>query len=139
MTDTMTRQEELQAIFWDLYKDAHGIRPRGIDTSNWTELAFANEFANLTAISEKNYLVRLESEREAEIAFEIWVQKLIGCGAKDRAMALRWVHDAEGSNGDDEYLCFLVGLRHGYFINREPEDDGQPDEAQEWESFDPDC
>lgn len=139
MHDTMTRQEELQAIFWDLYKDAHGIRPRGIDTSNWTELAFANEFANLTAISEKNYLVRLESEREAEITFEIWVQKLIGCGAKDRAMALRWVHDAEGSNGDDEYLCYLVGLRYGYFINQEPEDDGQPDEAQEWESFDPDC
>jgi hypothetical protein len=24
-------------------------------------------------------------------------------------------------------------------LMEDPEDDGQPDEAQEWESFDPDC
>ena len=30
-------------------------------------------------------------------------------------MALRWIHEAEGSNGDDEYLCFLVGLPYRYF------------------------
>ena len=65
--NTITRQEELHSIFWDLYKDAHGIRPRWIDTSSWTELAFANEFANLTAISEKNYLVRLERDRKSVV------------------------------------------------------------------------
>jgi hypothetical protein len=30
-------------------------------------------------------------------------------------MALRWIHEAEGSDGDEEYLCFLVGLPYGYF------------------------
>jgi hypothetical protein len=28
---------------------------------------------------------------------------------------MRWIHEAEGSNGDDEYLCYLVGLPYGYF------------------------
>jgi len=40
---------------------------------------------------------------------------LLQTGAKNRAMALRWIHEAEGSNGDDEYLCFLLGLSYGYF------------------------
>ena len=31
---------------------------------------------------------------------------------------------------------FVEGLTDS---EMEPEDDGQPDEAQEWESFDPDC
>jgi hypothetical protein len=44
---------------------------------------------------------------------------VIGCGAKDRAMALRWIHEAEGSNGDDEYLCYLVGLPYRYFVKKE--------------------
>ena len=48
--ETMTRQEELHSIYWDLYKDAHGIRPRGIDTSNWTEMAFNSEFEYLTTM-----------------------------------------------------------------------------------------
>jgi len=30
-------------------------------------------------------------------------------------MALRWIHEAEGSNGDEEYLCHLIGLPYGYF------------------------
>jgi hypothetical protein len=37
-------------------------------------------------------------------------------GAKDREMAMRWIHEAEGSNGDDEYLCFLLGLPYRYFV-----------------------
>jgi hypothetical protein len=29
-------------------------------------------------------------------------------------MALRWIHEAEGSDGDDEYLCFRAGVPYGY-------------------------
>ena len=116
MNDTMTRQEELHSIFWDLYKDAHGIRPRGIDTSNWTEQAFTNEFEHLVAIIQDNHLLRIAAEEKAVIAFEMRVQTVLACGAKDREMALRWIHEAEGSNGDDEFLCYLVGLPYRYFV-----------------------
>ena len=30
-------------------------------------------------------------------------------------------------------------MRSNDILQEEAEDDGQPDEAQEWESFDPDC
>ena len=115
MTDTMTRLEELQCIYWDMYKDAYGIRPRGIDTSNWTELAFINEFECLADTIQTNEVQRQESESKASHEFEMRVQSIMACGAKDRAMALRWIHEAEGSDGDDEYLCYLVGLPYRYF------------------------
>jgi len=115
MTDTMTRLEELQCIYWDMYKDAYGIRPRGIDTSNWTELAFTREFEHLQRAIVIENERRQESESKAEVDFEIRVQSIMACGAKDRAMALRWIHEAEGSNGDDEFLCYLVGLPYQYF------------------------
>jgi hypothetical protein len=60
-----------------------------------------------------------ERQRELDEAFNIKrfeerVAKIIELGAKDRAMALRWIHEAEGSDGDDEYLCFRAGVPYGY-------------------------
>jgi len=115
MQDTMTRQEELQSIYWDMYKDAHGIRPRGIDTSDWTELAFNEEFEYLTKMIQDNHTLSEAAEGKAAHQFEMRVQTVIACGAKDREMAMRWIHEAEGSNGDDEYLCYLIGLPYRYF------------------------
>ena len=43
------------------------------------------------------------------------IVKLIGHGAPDRATAIRWLHDAEGTDNDNEYLCFCLGLKYGYF------------------------
>ena len=43
-------------------------------------------------------------------------------------------NDYVDSLTDDD--IFVEGLTED---EMEPEDDGQPDEAQEWESFDPDC
>jgi len=113
--DYMTRQEELQSIYWDMYKDAYGIRPRGIDTSSWTEEEFNHAFEVLHHVITDNVSLREAAEEKAVIAFEKRVQAVIGCGAKDREMALRWIHEAEGSDGDDEYLCYLVGLPYRYF------------------------
>ena len=113
--EPMTRQEELHSIYWEMYKDAYGIRPRGIDTSGWTEYAFKVEFEHLAITIEANETQRKESEQTAAHEFEMRIQSILACGAKDRAMALRWIHEAEGSMGDDEYLCYLVGLPYQYF------------------------
>ena len=115
MQDTMTRQEELQSIYWDMYKDAMGVRPRGIDTSTWTLADFEMEFASLGAVINREEANRKESEQTAAHEFEMRIQSILACGAKDRAMALRWIHEAEGSMGDDEFLCYLVGLPYQYF------------------------
>jgi hypothetical protein len=111
----MSVLEQYACQYWDMYKDAYGVRPRGIDTSTWIESDFEAEFGYLNLVIEREEIARKEREDSASHDFEMRVQGLLMSGAKDRAMALRWVHEAEGSNGDDEFLCYLVGLPYGYF------------------------
>ena len=114
--EEMSTLEQYSCQFWDMYKDAYGVRPRGIDTSSWTEAQFEAEFVSLSKTIESNYKDQLAQEEVAMHEFEMRMQDLLLSGAKDREMAMRWVHEAEGSNGDDEYLCFLLGLPYRYFV-----------------------
>ena len=113
--EEMSTLEQYACQYWDMYKDAYGVRPRGIDTSTWTEADFEAEFDQLAGVIERENIARLAAEEKAAHDFEMRVLGLLQSGAKDRAMALRWIHEAEGSNGDDEFLCYLVGLPYGYF------------------------
>jgi hypothetical protein len=113
--EEMTVLEQMQCQYWDMYKEAYNFRPRGIDTSGWTEERFMDEFASLEKIFEANYQERLRSEDAAIARFEEQILSLMVTNASmDRAAVLRWIHEAEGSNGDDEYLCFLLGLPYSY-------------------------
>jgi hypothetical protein len=114
--EEMTVLEQYACQFWDMYKDAYGVRPRGVDTSAWDEATFEAEFNYLQDLIAKNDQERKISEAEAMHEFEMRVQDLLRSGAKNREMALRWIHEAEGSNGDDEFLCYLVGLPYRYFV-----------------------
>ena len=114
--EEMTTLEQYACQFWDMYKDAYGVRPRGIDTTSWTLADFEREFFQLSITIAEEERQRKEAEERATYAFEERVQNLLQSGAKTREMAMRWIHDAEGSNGDDEYLCFLLGLPYRYFV-----------------------
>jgi hypothetical protein len=114
--EEMSTLEQYACQYWDMHKDAYGVRPRCIDTSSWTEADFEAEFVILAKTIDANYKDQLESEAKAIVAFEDRVQILLGMGADDREQALSWIHQAEGSNGDDEYLCFLLGLPYRYFV-----------------------
>ena len=114
--EEMSTLEQYACQFWDMYKDAYGVRPRGIDTSSWTEADFESEFVQLGIVIAEEDRIRKESQEKAAHDFEMRILSLLQTGAKDREMALRWIHEAEGSNGDDEYLCFLLGLPYRYFI-----------------------
>ena len=113
--EEMTVLEQYACTYWDMYKDAYGVRPRGIDTSSWSESDFEREFFQLSVTIAEEDRRRKEAEEKAAHDFEMRILSLQMTGATDRDMALRWVHEAEGSDGDDEYLCFLVGLPYGYF------------------------
>jgi hypothetical protein len=113
--EEMSVLEQYACTYWDMYKDAYGVRPRGIDTSTWIESDFEAEFVYLGNISEANYKEQLASEAKAVERFEAQVQSFIESGAKDRETAIRWFHEAEQTNGDEEYLCFCLGLPYGYF------------------------
>jgi hypothetical protein len=113
--EEMTTLEQYACTYWDMYKDAYGVRPRGIDTSSWSESDFEAEFVSLSRTIDAEYKDQVAREEVAQHDFEMRMLGLLQTGAKDRAMALRWIHEAEGTGGDDEYLCYTLGLPYRYF------------------------
>jgi hypothetical protein len=113
--EEMSELEKLACEYWDWYKEAHGFRPRHVDTTSWTVEQFQAAFDELGRICEQNEAFRVEDEARAAVRFEARVAGLIASGAGDRATAIRWIADAEGAEGDAEYLCFLLGLEYDYF------------------------
>jgi hypothetical protein len=112
--EEMSVLEQMQCQYWDMYKDAYGSRPRGIDTTEWTEEQFMAEFETLGKVIEREEIARKESEAKAIVDFEDRVLNLMHTGT-NRERVIAWLMDAEGANGDFEYFCFTQGLPYGYF------------------------
>jgi hypothetical protein len=113
--EDFTPLEQAQCTYWDMYKDAYGVRPRGVDTSTWTLADFETEFQVLSnAIERENAQQQVSQEKSAH-ELELRIQNLMMTGAKNRDMAISWIMQAEGADGDFDYLCFLVGVPYGYF------------------------
>ena len=113
--EQMSDLEQAQCQYWDMYKDAYGVRPRGVDTSAWTLAEFQAEFADLGRVIADNENQRKVFEADAIEKFEKHVTDTICMGARDRETALRWIMDASNANGDWEYLCYDLGLPYQYF------------------------
>ena len=111
----LSRKEQLECIFWDAYKDAYGFRPRGHGISAMTEQQLECEISELAQITERNQKQEELEQQEAITRFEKRVQETIALGAKNRETAIKWIHDAEDTGSDDEYLCYRLGLPYTYF------------------------
>jgi len=112
--EEMSVLEQMQCQYWDMYKDAYGVRPRGVDTTSWTEAEFEAEFEVLARAINQEEADRKVREAEAIVAFEDRVLNLMHTGT-NRERVIAWLMDAEGANGDHEYFCFTQGLPYGYF------------------------
>ena len=113
--EELTQLEQAQSVYWDMYKDAYGVRPRGVDTSHWTLADFDAEFEGLGVAIDAAEQERKTAEASATEAFERRVDELLSTGARDYEMAMRWIHEAEDTNGDDDYLAWTLGLPYQYF------------------------
>jgi len=112
--DEMTALEQARETYWDMYKDAYGYRPRGVDTSTWTLEEFELEFAGLGSVIQREEADRKAAEAQAIVKFEDRVTNLMHTGT-NRERVIAWLMDAEHANGDSEYFCFTQGLPYNYF------------------------
>jgi len=112
--EEMTALEQARETYWDMYKDAYGHRPRGVDTSTWTLEEFELEFAGLGSVIQREEADRKTAEAQAIVKFEDRVTNLMHTGT-NRERVIAWLMDAEHANGDSEYFCFTQGLPYGYF------------------------
>jgi hypothetical protein len=127
MTTNYTFDEN---IISDLYKDAYGFRPKGNFWSAWAAFNGDQKQAlwdDLCDTAERAAeRERLEQERCAD-EFIRTVGTLRAAGAKDFDMAVRWLNEAHDTNGDEEYLEFLLNIPYGYIkktriLNQESEE-----------------
>lgn len=111
--EDLTPLEQARETYWDMYKDAYGVRPRGVDTTGWSLEYFEAEFKILGEAIEQEEKERKEAEAQAIVKFEDSVANLMHTGTcRERVIA--WLMDAEGANGDVEYFCYTQGLPYGY-------------------------
>lgn len=109
----LTELEELECIYCEMYKDVHGIKARWYRAESVEQARRDIEALSIEAAREAQR--EREAQDAAAVRFEERVQATIKMGAGNRETALRWIHDAEGTDGDNEYLCYHLGLRYGYF------------------------
>jgi hypothetical protein len=106
--------ERAECTWWDMYKDAHGFRPRGISTQGWTLEDFGREFDRLEQIIDREEADRVKQEQQAIIHFERRLQDLVKLGAAGRDDAIRWCLVADKAS-DLEHLAWLNELPWNYF------------------------
>lgn len=103
----------------DLHKDAYGFRP---SQSFWSTFAAANAdqkqaiWDDLCDTLKDTIAREREEERRAIERFERRLAELYNVGAKDFEMAIRWLHESYDTNGDSDYLEYMLGLPYGYLV-----------------------
>lgn len=115
--DQMSDLEQASAIWWDLYKDVHGVRPRGVDTSNWTLEGFNAQINALSTALEEQMEEERENQTLAIHRFESRVQDTVLAGAGNRETAIQWIMRDSGMGEDQEYIEFRFNLPFGYLRN----------------------
>lgn len=104
-------------LYSDLHKDARGFRPGESGYNYWTSLSPAEkqiQWDGLIRELDQRYAEEQAAEKSAIERFEAQIAAWIQAGARTRETAIRWIHDAEDTNGDGDYLCYRLGLPYGY-------------------------
>lgn len=113
--ETVNLKDDLAATYSDFYKEVHGIRPRWVNYDEVTVEWYEEALRMLSAESKIVFAAEAKARANAAVVVEARIAELIAIGAGDRLTAIRWLHEAEGTNNDPEYLCYCLGVEYGYF------------------------
>ena len=104
-----------ETMLSDMFKDAHGFRPRHYKEW-WTEDELKAEYDYLQRAIEDEMARQDAAEAKAEIEFEKMIAETINIGAKDRDTAIRWLMQAEDVDTryvqDVEQFFWSLGLSY---------------------------
>lgn len=114
MTQLYSYSDELIS---DLHKEAYGFRP---SQSFWTVWNTSSVDEKQTTWDSLCHTADAESLRERqervrrEHDFQVRVASMMHAGCPDFDTAIRWLHDAHDTQGDDDYLEYCLGVSYGY-------------------------
>lgn len=109
----LTELEELEGIYCELHKDVHGVKARWYKAASVEQAR--KDLDALQAQGEIIWALEKQERDEAALRVESRITELKLMGAKTRETAIRWLHESCGTDGDDEFLCYHLGLDYGYF------------------------
>ena len=87
MNTEIEYKNELVQILWDLFKDVHGVRPRGMAYEKYSITDLELEMDRLQRQLEADLRREREQENRA-------INACMAVGASDIATAMRWLEDA---------------------------------------------
>ena len=102
--------------FSDLYKETHGFRPTAsyyewLDRASQDELQA--EWDYLLQVGEANFREEERQKAEAHEQLMAHIERVTRDNNVDVETCVRWMHDAEGTDGDNEYLDYKLGVKYG--------------------------
>lgn len=109
----MTELEDLECAYAELHKDVYGVKARWYKAPSIEQARV--DLACLEHQAKRVWAQEKQDQIDAAVRFEARIDNTIKSGAKTRETALRWIHQAEGTDGDAEFLCHACGLKYGYF------------------------
>ena len=106
--ENLSELEQLESIYCEMYKDVYGVKARWYKAANVGQARI--DLAVLQAELEAQMERDAQAQQDAIAAFEELAKS---CGGVETAK--RWQHQAYNTDGDDEFLCYHLGLPYGYF------------------------
>lgn len=114
ITSEAERIQELKDTYCDCYKDVHGIKARWVYAE---DLTVAELERMLDRLHEEYEVVSKEEELREQAAAKAArerIQKLLEAGAQDVKQAVKWLHEAERTDGDNNFLDYELGTPYGF-------------------------
>jgi hypothetical protein len=112
-----TKLQELQDDYCDLHKSVHGVKARWIYNTDYTESEMESLLKSLQKEGERIWELEAKQEAIADDAFLAAINKMVELGAGDHKTALKWLHDAHDTGGDNRYLGFDFGCSYLFVEN----------------------
>ncbi len=106
--EEMSELEQLESLYCEMYKDVYGVKARWYKAESVEKAR--EDLDQLQAALEVQMDHDAQAQQQAIAAFEDLARS---CGGVETAK--RWQHQAYGTDGDDEYLEYRLGLPYGYF------------------------
>jgi hypothetical protein len=100
----------------DLHKDAYGFRPKGDFWTYWEGASNDQKqelWDSMYGTMQRTLELERELQDEAVVKFENTLASMMHLGARSKEMAIHWLHEAHNTNGDNEYLDYMLNVPYG--------------------------
>jgi len=103
-------KNELLSMHSDMYKDAYGFRPRGVNFDKHTIKHINDEIDFLQEIIEDDMKLQAIRQQQDIVAFKNLIQETIEHGAGNHETALRWLLEGSEYPQDIEMFVWSTGI-----------------------------